>query len=142
VARALELLEMGEDPAPSGAESRLWTARLRHPTVLCGLTMERDALYQRIEARVDAMVAGGAAEEVRRADAAGAARTARSALGFEELLNGDPDAMKRRTRNYAKRQLSWLRRLPDAHAIDLTALDDGEAAERVLHILAARPGRP
>ena len=40
------------------------------------------------------------------------ARRARKALGFEELLRGDVDAMKRRTRNYAKRQLTWMRRLP------------------------------
>ena len=48
--------------------------------------MDREALYERIDERVDAMVAAGAAEEVRRADAAGASRTARAALGFEELL--------------------------------------------------------
>ncbi|MEA2418654.1 MAG: tRNA dimethylallyltransferase, partial [Thermoleophilaceae bacterium] len=67
-------------------------------------------------------------------------RTARSALGFDELLAGDADAMKRRTRNYAKRQLAWLRRLPDAHPIDLTEGDTARAATRILHILAARPG--
>ena len=114
VVRALELLEMGEEPAPAGEDSRLWTAATRHPTLLCGLTMERDALYGRIDARVDAMVAAGAADEVRRAEAAGASPTARAALGFEELLAGDVDAMKRRTRNYAKRQLTWMRKLPDA----------------------------
>ena len=111
VVRALELLEMGEDPAPTGDDSRLWTAGLRRPTLLCGLTMEREVLYQRIDARVDAMVEAGAEEEVRRADAAGASVTARKALGFEELLRGDVDAMRRRTRNYAKRQLTWMRRL-------------------------------
>ena len=109
--RALELLEMGEEPAPAGENSRLWTAELRHPTLLGGLVMERDRLYARIDERVDAMVDAGAGEEVRRADAAGASRTARSALGFEELLRGDVDAMRRRTRNYARRQLTWLRRL-------------------------------
>ena len=83
VLRALELLEMGLDPAPTGDESELWTARLRHPTLLCGLVMEREALYARIGERVEAMVAAGAAEEVRRADAAGASRTARAALGFD-----------------------------------------------------------
>jgi tRNA dimethylallyltransferase len=138
VGRALELLEMGEQPAPTGEESRLWTADLRHPTLLCGLTMERDKLYERIDARVDEMIAAGAAEEVRRADAAGAARTARSALGFEELLLGDVDAMKRRTRNYAKRQLAWMRRLPGVHEIELR--DAEGAADRIAHILAARPG--
>ena len=140
VTRALELLEMGEAPAPAGADSRLWTARLRHPTLLCGLTMERQALYERIDARVDAMIAAGAAEEVRRADAEGASRTARAALGFEELLRGDADTMKRRTRNYARRQLTWLRRLPAVHQIDLTERSAAGAAEAVLHILAAQPG--
>ena len=131
---------MGEEPAPAGAESRLWTARLRHPTLLCGLTMERHALYERVDARVDAMVAAGAQEEVRRADAAGASRTARAALGFEELLRDDVEAMKRRTRNYAKRQLTWLRRLPAVHEIDLTLLEPDAAASAVLRILAAQPG--
>jgi tRNA dimethylallyltransferase len=118
VVRALELLEMGEEPAPAGPESRLWTAELRRPTVLCGLTMERERLYARIDARVDEMVAAGAGEEVRRADAAGASATARRALGFEELLRGDVEAMKRRTRNYAKRQLTWMRRFRDISVHD------------------------
>jgi tRNA dimethylallyltransferase len=140
VARALELLEMGEDPAPTGDDSRLWTARLRHPTLLAGLTMDRQALYERIDARVDEMVAAGAAADVERADAAGASRTARSALGFEELLGGDVEAMKRRTRNYAKRQLSWMRRLERVDEIDLTDASARDAADRIAHILAARPG--
>jgi tRNA dimethylallyltransferase len=123
VIRALELLEMGEEPAPAGEESRLWTASLRHPTLLAGLVMDRAALYERIDARVDAMVAAGAAEEVRRADAAGASHTARKALGFEELLGGDVEAMKRRTRNYARRQLTWMRKLPGVHLIDAAGAD-------------------
>jgi tRNA dimethylallyltransferase len=118
VVRALELLEMGEEPAPAGEGSRLWTAELRRPTVLIGLTMDRDRLYERIDARVDAMVAAGAVEEVRRADAAGASATARKALGFEELLRGDVEGMKRRTRNYAKRQLTWMRRLRGIRLVD------------------------
>jgi tRNA dimethylallyltransferase len=83
--------------------------------------MERERLYEQIDARVDAMLAAGAAEEVRRADAAGASPTARKALGFEELLRGDVDAMKRRTRNYAKRQLTWMRRLEGAELVDVSA---------------------
>ena len=61
--------------------------------------------------RVEEMVAAGAADEVRRANAAGASITARKALGFNELLAGDVEAMKRRTRNYARRQLTWMRKL-------------------------------
>ena len=48
--------------------------------------------------------------------------------------------MKRRTRNYAKRQLSWLRRLPDVHAIELGEQSPELAAEEIAHILAAQPG--
>jgi tRNA dimethylallyltransferase len=131
VGRATELLEMGETPAPAGAQSRLWTAAMRHPTLLAGLTMDRDALYERIDARVDEIVAAGAAEEVRRAEAAGASRTARSALGYEELLSGDVEAMKRRTRNYARRQLTWMRKLRDVITIDVTGREPAEVAAEI-----------
>jgi tRNA dimethylallyltransferase len=136
IIRALELLEMGESPAPAGAESRLWTANLRHPTLLGGLVMDRDELYRRIDARVDAMVAAGAVEEVRRADAAGASATARKALGFEELLRGDVEAMKRRTRNYARRQLTWMRRLEHVRILDAGRAAPAELAEQ---LVSSRP---
>jgi tRNA dimethylallyltransferase len=136
VGRATELLEMGETPAPVGDESRLWTANLRHPTLLAGLTMEREALYDRIDARVDEMIAAGAADEVRRAEAAGASRTARKALGYEELLRDDVEAMKRRTRNYARRQLTWMRKLRDARLVDVTGREPGDVASEIAQ---ARP---
>jgi tRNA dimethylallyltransferase len=136
VIRALELLDMGEDPAPAGEHSRLWTAKLRHPTVLCGLVMERAALYARIDERVDEMVAAGAAEEVRRAHTGHASRTARNALGFDDLLRGDPDAMKRRSRNYARRQLTWMRRLEGVRVIDVTAATPDAVAAGIERALA------
>jgi tRNA dimethylallyltransferase len=80
---------------------------------------------------VDAMVAAGAAEEVRRADAAGASPTARKAPGFEEVLDGDVHAMKRRTRNYAKRQLTWMRRLERTNLLDAGT----DAADRLLRLI-------
>jgi tRNA dimethylallyltransferase len=78
------------------------------------------------------MVAAGAVEEVRRADAAGASRTARAALGFEELLAGDVAAMKTRTRRYAKRQLTWMRKLPGAELVDVTGRDPADVAAGLL----------
>ena len=78
--------------------------------------MDRAQLYERIDARTEAIVAAGAAEEARRADAAGPSRTARKALGFDELLAGDVEAMKKRSRNYARRQLTWMRKIPNLHA--------------------------
>jgi tRNA dimethylallyltransferase len=131
IVRALELHEQGALEPPAGP-NRLWTSDTRHPTRLVGLVRDRDELYARIEARVDAMVAAGAVEEVRRADAAGASQTARVALGFDELLRGDVDAMKRRTRNFARRQLTWLRKLPDVELVDLTGQTPELVAQRLL----------
>ncbi len=93
--------------------------------------MGRDELYRRIDARVDAMVAAGAANEVRAADTAGASRTARAALGFEELLAGDVEAMKQRTRRYAKRQLTWMRKLAGVTPVDMTGRTPDEAAAEI-----------
>jgi len=131
VVRALELLEAGELDPPDGP-SQLWSEEMRHPTLLVGLTMEREALYGAIDARVDAMVAAGVGEEVRQAHAAGASQTARRALGFDELLAGDVEAMKRRTRNYAKRQLTWMRKLAGVQTIDVTGRDADSVAREIL----------
>ncbi len=128
VVRALELHEMG---ALDSYGDQLWTSETRVPTRLFGLVREREDLYARIDMRVESMVAAGAADEVRAADAAGASRTARAALGFRELLDGDVDAMKRRTRQYARRQLTWMRKLADVEIVDLTGRDAEEVAEAI-----------
>jgi tRNA dimethylallyltransferase len=138
VLRALELLDAGEE-APGGPQ--LWTAETRHPTLLVALTMEREALYRAIDARVEAMVEAGAVDEVRRADAAGASPSARKALGFEELLRGDVEGMQRRTRRYAKRQLTWLRKLPGTLTLEVTDRSPESVAgevHRALRLAAPR----
>jgi tRNA dimethylallyltransferase len=131
IVRALELLEAGELQPPQGP-SQLWSDELRHPTVLAALTMQREALYERIDARVDRMLAAGAREEVRRAHAAGISETARKALGFDELLGDDVEAMKRRTRNYARRQLTWMRKLAGVTSIDVTGRSADSVAGEIL----------
>ena len=132
VARALELVEMNAlRPKAAREGSELWSRSTRHPTALIGLVMERAELYEAIDRRVEAMVAAGAVEEVRRAEAAGASATVRKALGFRELLAGDVEAMRRRTRNYARRQLTWMRKLPGVRLLDLTARTPAEAASEV-----------
>jgi len=131
IVRALELHETGElEPGPE--QSELWTRSTRHPTLLVGVILERERLYEQINARVDRMLEAGVEEEVRRAHAAGASVTARKALGFEELLGGDIEAMKRRTRNYARRQLTWMRKLPDVLEIDLSDREPDDGAAEVL----------
>jgi tRNA dimethylallyltransferase len=133
VIRLLELLEMGalgeEEPQ---VESQLWTEDTRHPTLLIGLAMDRAELYERIDRRVDTMVGEGALEEVKAAHDAGAAVTARKALGFQELLVGDIEAMKTKSRQYARRQLTWMRKLPNVRLIDVTGRSPGAVADEIL----------
>jgi len=117
-------------PAP-GEISELWSEETRHPTLLCGLVMERTELYERIEERVDAIVAAGAEAQARAADAGGASRTSRKALGFQELLEGDIHGLKRRTRNYARRQLTWMRKMPGVLTIDVTARTPSCVADEI-----------
>jgi tRNA dimethylallyltransferase len=121
--------ELSLEKVPSGSEdSELWSPETRWPTTIFGLDMDRAQLYERIDARTEAIVAGGAEEEVRRAEALGPSRTARKALGFDELLDGDVEQMKKRSRNYARRQLTWMRKVPNLHTIDRTARSDADIA--------------
>ena len=135
VARLLELQRAGLEP-PVGSE-QLWTAKLRRPTVLVGLTIDRAELAHRIDVRVEEMIAEGATEEARRAADAGASRTARAALGFDELLVNDVSAVKDAHRAYARRQLTWMRKMPGVEAIDRTGRDDADVAAEIVARLDA-----
>ena len=129
--RALALVEAGHslDDQTGG----IWTSQMRHETRVIGLLRERDELYARIGARVDAIATGGGAEEVSAALLAGASRTAQMALGFRELQSGDLEGMKQATRRYAKRQLTWLRKLETAEPFELNAQrGPAEVADAIL----------
>ncbi|HVD40911.1 MAG TPA: isopentenyl transferase family protein [Solirubrobacterales bacterium] len=117
---------------PHSEESELWSPETRHPTTIFGLDMDREQLYERIDARTETIVAAGAAEEARRADEFGPGRTARKALGFDEVLAGDIEEMKKRSRNYARRQLTWMRKIPNLMPVDRTGMNDAEVAAQML----------
>jgi tRNA dimethylallyltransferase len=127
IVRALELADAGALPR-THERSQLWSGEMRHPTRLIGLVMEREALHARIDRRVDEIVAAGALAEVQAALRGGVSATAAKALGFNELLDGDVEALKRRTRNYARRQLTWLRKLPDVELVDVTGRSPDDVA--------------
>lgn len=89
---------------------------------------DRSDLYARIDARVDAMMSRGLEDEVRSLLGSGltAEHTAMQAIGYKELcsyiagactLDDAVETIKRESRRYAKRQLSWLRRDPSVHWI-------------------------
>jgi tRNA dimethylallyltransferase len=136
IARTLELQRAGLEPPPTHrGGGRLWTAELRHPAVLVGITASAEEISDRIDARVEAMLEAGVREEVAAADRSGASRTARAAIGFEQLLAGDVEATKRAQRAYARRQMTWMRRMEGVETIDRTGISDTELAQRILERL-------
>ena len=114
---------------------------------IVGLFRERGDLERRIEARIDRMVEEGLADEVRRVPASGLRHDlpALSALGVRPIidalrgrrpLESAISQMKKETRAYAKRQMTWFRREPDVVWADVTGLSDPEAmAARVKKVL-------
>jgi tRNA dimethylallyltransferase len=133
IGRLAELTRLGI--APHESSEGLWTESLRRPALLAGLVIEREELHARIDRRVEAMLDAGAEEEARRADRRGASRTARAAIGFSELLEGDTERMKAAQRAFARRQLTWMRRMPHVTLVDRTGLSDAEAAQEIAHRL-------
>jgi tRNA dimethylallyltransferase len=127
---ALAELSLVKAP-PEAEDSELWSPETRHPTTIFGLDMDREQLYARIDARTEAIVAAGARDEVVRAEEAGPSRTARKALGFDEVLAGDLELMQKRSRNYARRQLTWMRKIPNLNWIDRTGLSDTAVATQI-----------
>jgi tRNA dimethylallyltransferase len=117
---------------PESEDSELWSPETRHPTAIFGLNLERETLYGRIDERTEAIVAAGARAEVERAEQAGPSRTARKALGFDEVLSGDLARMQQRSRNYARRQLTWMRKIPNLNWIERGERPDTAIAAEIV----------
>ncbi|MBB6669150.1 tRNA (adenosine(37)-N6)-dimethylallyltransferase MiaA [Cohnella nanjingensis] len=133
VIRALEIYETTGRPfSELQVQARGDEKTSPYELVLIGLTMDRARLYERIEERVDQMLAEGLVEEVSGLLAAGvpSGAVAMQALGYKEVagyLTGRFDyeraveLLKRDTRHFAKRQLSWFRHMQDLQWIDVGA---------------------
>lgn len=145
VIRALEMLD-GSGMSYAAQAAGFAERRPAYRAAYVGLTMERFALYERIDRRVDAMIAGGLVDEVRGLLATGyrKALTAAQAIGYKEIVRvleaGAPlpeatAAIKQASRRYAKRQLTWFRADPRVAWLDVTELsppDAADAAERLV----------
>ncbi|MGH9686753.1 MAG: tRNA (adenosine(37)-N6)-dimethylallyltransferase MiaA [Candidatus Acidiferrales bacterium] len=114
-----------------------------------GLIPARDALYQRIHARVENMIAGGWLDEVRRLIDQGVPREAKpfQFIGYTQLrehlegrlpLNVAIDSIQQATRRYAKRQLTWFRREPGVHGLAGFGDAPGIASEALSLIAGVR----
>jgi tRNA dimethylallyltransferase len=138
VVRALELLELGSSLAPDDPLA-FWGGGMRHPTALAALRVPRPLLHRRIADRTRAMFERGVVAEVLEALAREApSETAERALGLgvvAEVGRGRLDVDRAvelltiRTRQYARRQETWLRRLPGRLDLDGTLGPDALAEE-------------
>ena len=141
VIRALELLDEGKSYAVQHAglhERAPW-----YNASIWGIAMDRERLYRRISVRVDQMLQDGLVDEVEGLVAAGFrdTLTAMQAIGYKEIvdcLEGSctlPEAteeIKKRTRRYAKRQLSWFKRDGRVKWLDLDQMDTNGAADMIM----------
>lgn len=136
--RALELLDEGKSYAEQHAG--LYSRAPWYEARIFGIAMGRDRLYERIGQRVDQMMAEGLEDEVRRLVDEGLAETltAMQAIGYKELVSylsgrcsrGEAiEEIKKRTRRYAKRQLSWFRHDSRIEWLDLDTRDTDGAAD-------------
>lgn len=135
VIRALEVAEQGESNHGATLPERpeLWHAHTR----VVGTAVERQALVERLDRRVERMWSDGLITEVQQLREHGLEQgvTARRAIGYAQALAqilgeiSEPEAIAQTqalTRRYARRQVSWFKRYAEIEWLD--ALDGGPAA--------------
>jgi len=129
VIRALEIHKLtGETLSEQLSRQKKTTP---YDLCLIGLTMDRQMLYNRIEERIDHMMEQGLIEEVQKLQAQGYTpdMVSMQGLGYKEIwpyLDGTATLeetaylLKRDTRHFAKRQLSWFRHMHDIQWVDVS----------------------
>ncbi|HUT34055.1 MAG TPA: tRNA (adenosine(37)-N6)-dimethylallyltransferase MiaA [Planctomycetota bacterium] len=128
IVRALEVHATTGRPI-SEQQTQFGSPSSRYDCVVAGIRRERSELHERINRRVDAMFAAGLVDEVRRllADPRGISHAASQFVGYREViahLRGEltlaeaAERVKARTRQFAKRQLTWFRSFPQIRWVD------------------------
>lgn len=144
VVRALESALSGDTVNQQVAEESPYDA------LVFGLNMERSALYDRINRRVDLMLEAGLEQEVRQLLEQGVSPDCQSmqSIGYRQMvwyINGSMsyedavDKLKQATRNFAKRQVTWYKKMPYIDWLELDAEPDYAAAvERICETLVQK----
>jgi tRNA dimethylallyltransferase len=134
IIRALEVYELTGKPI---SEHHASTKGIedRYKTLIFVLNRKRKELYKRIDERVEEMFNRGVVEEVKRLRRQKISQTAKAALGYDEIddyikgksnLERTKELVKRNTRHYAKRQLTWFRKEQNARWLELGAVKRNE----------------
>ena len=140
--RVIRALEIYNSTKKTMSELKTMTRGLKDEfdIVIFGLTLPREELYKRINTRVDEMIGAGLFGEVRRLMKVSLSRTARQALGFNEIsgyLKGEltldeaVELLKKNTRNFAKRQIAWFRADKRIVWLDIMNKKGDEVADRI-----------
>ncbi|MGG3281410.1 tRNA (adenosine(37)-N6)-dimethylallyltransferase MiaA [Paenibacillus solani] len=148
VVRALEIFHL--TGIPLSAQLAPQTKQSAYDLCLVGLTMDRQMLYNRIEERIDLMLNQGLVDEVAALMDKGFAPglVSMQGLGYKEIvsyLSGECSyeeavvLLKRDTRRFAKRQLSWFRHMKDIEWVDVT--DSGNFSANYQKIRAIIAGK-
>ena len=130
VKRVIRALEIYELTGATMAEYQKRSKKSPYELCLLGLTMDRERLYERVNARVDSMIEQGLVKEVERLLTQGYSKDLISmqAIGYKELveylegsgsLSEAIEAIKKNSRNFAKRQLTWFRSMKEIQWIDM-----------------------
>jgi tRNA dimethylallyltransferase len=148
IIRAIEIFKTTRKPISYHQE----LSKLNPPEynfILIGLRMNRHKLYERINKRVDLMLEAGLIEEVKKIKKLGYDKysVAMQGLGYKEILaylRGELtyeeciDLLKRNTRRYAKRQITWFRKIQDIYWIDVDKCEDqGEILKNIKYHIAS-----
>lgn len=145
IVRALEVC-LKTETGISELQKKL-TRPLPYEFIRIGLTRQRKELYRLIEERVDAMLSEGLADEVRGLLGMNPGKTALQAIGYKEialfLSGGMPleeavRMIKKRSKNYAKRQFTWFRQEEGLRWLDVTGLFSGKDIYRTIEPFAER----
>ena len=149
IVRALEVHEATGRPI-SEQQTQFGLASPRYECPIAGIRRERAELHERINRRVDAMFAAGLVEEVRRllAEPRGISHAAGQFVGYREViahLRGELtldeaiERVKARTRQFAKRQMTWFRSFPQIRWVDAdVASSPDDLAAQVVEALGPR----
>lgn len=142
IIRALERLKKGEESVRQFSDIRTETSD--YDVILIGLTRNRDQLYDRINKRVDVLVEQGLFQEVQKLAALGltADNISMKGIGYKEIfayldgrytMEDAIDKIKKNTRHYAKKQLTWFRRYGKMKWCNISDFDsDEDATEEVI----------
>ena len=121
ILRALEIVHTSGKTPSEWYQKRTSLGDLGYSVKVIGVARDRRDLYDRINLRVESMFRKGLLREVERLKQRGFSKTARQALGYREVLDSKgtrpflKELIQQRTRQFAKRQLTWFRREKDIH---------------------------